>query len=480
MNYKIIARSLGRILLIEAALLVVPLIVSFIYNDGNWHSFVTTIAILAAVGVLLNSVKPTSKQMFVREGFIIVGAAWILLSLFGCLPFLISGEIPNFFNAFFETVSGFTTTGATILTDVEAMSKSMLFWRSFTHWIGGMGVLVFVLAILPNSEGQNIYLLKAESTGPQVGKLVSKVRFTARILYLIYFVLTLIMIGFMIAGNNPIFDSVVISLGTAGTGGFAVYADGMARYSTYTILVISIFMTIFGINFNVYYLIIIGKIKQAFKCEEMHWYLGVITLSTVLIAINLVTQFEYTWGLAFRDSFFQVSSIITTTGFSNTDFNLWPTLSKVILVLLMFVGGCAGSTAGGIKVSRIVILFKTLRREIKKLIHPNVVAPIKFEGETMDEEVVKGISGYFALVMALLALTIIIISIDGHDFATTFTAAITCINNVGPGLNLVGPMGSFDVFSNFSKFILSIVMLIGRLEVYPILILFLPKMWANK
>ena len=480
MNYKLILHTLGKILLIEALLLIFPLIINFIYQENNLFAFALTISILMMVGTLLIMVKPKDKRMFVREGFVIVGLAWIVLSLFGALPFTISGKIPNYIDAFFETVSGFTTTGASILTDVEAMSKSMLFWRSFTHWIGGMGVLVFVLAILPNSEGQNIYLLKAESTGPQVGKLVSKVRFTARILYIIYFGLTLLEVILLLLGKNSLYESIVMSFGTAGTGGFGIYADSVGGFNIYSQVVIAIFMMLFGINFNIYYLVLIGKIKQAIKSEELRWYLVVILLSTTMITANLMINLNQTFGIALKDAYFQVSSIMTTTGFATVDFNLWPTFSKTILIIIMFVGGCAGSTGGGIKVSRIVILFKSLKREIQKLLHPNSVAPIKMEGEVVDGTVVKGVNVYFAFVMILLFAGTLLVSFDGLDFTSTFTGVVACINNIGPGVSLVGPMGNFDCFSYFSKIILSILMLIGRLEVYPILILFLPKTWTGK
>lgn len=480
MNYRLILQTIGKILLIEALLLIFPLIVNFIYQEGNLFAFALTISILMVVGTLLMMVKPKNKSMFIREGFVIVGLAWIVMSLFGALPFTLSGEIPHYIDALFETISGFTTTGASILTDVEAMSKSMLFWRSFTHWIGGMGVLVFVLAILPNSEGQNIYLLKAESTGPQVGKLVSKVRFTARILYVIYFGLTLLETILLLLGKNDLFESIVTAFGTAGTGGFGIYGDSIGGFSTYSQIVVAVFMMIFGINFNLYYLILIGKFKQAIKSEELRWYLAVIVVSTILITTNLVVNLNQSFGIALKDAYFQVSSIITTTGYATVDFNLWPTFSKVILIMIMFVGGCAGSTGGGIKVSRIVILFKTLKREIQKLLHPNSVAPIKMEGEVVDAGVVKGVVVYFAFIIILLFAGTLLVSFDGLEFTSTFTGVIACVNNIGPGLNLVGPMGNFDCFSYFSKVVLSILMLIGRLEVYPILILFLPKTWTGK
>ena len=480
MNYRLILQTIGKILLIEALLMVFPLIVNFIYQEENLFAFALTISISMVVGTLLMMVTPKNKSMFIREGFVIVGLAWIVMSLFGALPFTLSGEIPHYIDALFETISGFTTTGASILNDVEAMSKSMLFWRSFTHWIGGMGVLVFVLAILPNSEGQNIYLLKAESTGPQVGKLVSKVRFTARILYIIYFGITLLEVVLLLLGKNSLFDSIVMSFGTAGTGGFGIYADSVGGFNIYSQVVIAVFMIIFGINFNLYYLAIVGKVKQAIKSEELRWYLGIILMSTIMITINLMVNLNQTFGIALKDAYFQVSSILTTTGFATVDFNLWPTFSKIILITIMFIGGCAGSTGGGIKVSRIVILFKSLKREIQKLLHPNSVSPVKMEGELVESNVVKSVTVYFAFIIVLLFLGTLLVSFDGLDFTSTFTGVIACINNIGPGLNLVGPMGNFDCFSYFSKIVLSILMLVGRLEVYPILILFLPKTWTGK
>ena len=480
MNYKLIFHTIGKILLIEAILLIFPLIVNFIYQEENLFAFSLTVSILMVVGTLLIMIKPKNKRMFVREGFVIVGLAWIVLSLFGALPFTLSGEIPNYINAVFETVSGFTTTGASILNDVEAMSKSMLFWRSFTHWIGGMGVLVFVLAILPNSEGQNIYILRAESTGPQVGKLVSKVRFTARILYLIYLGFTLLEVIFLLFGGNSFYESLVTSLATAGTGGFGIYNDSIASFNSYSQIVIGVFMLIFGINFNIFYLILIGRIAQAFKSEELRWYIGIIVFSVVAIAINLTLSMEYAFNIALKDSFFQVSSIITTTGFATADFNLWPNLSKCILLILMFVGACAGSTGGGMKVSRFVILFKSIKREIKKLVHPNSVSNITFEGSTVDENVVKGVNGYFGIMMCIIFASLIALSFDKLDFETNFTAIVACVNNIGPGFSLVGPMGNYSCFNDFSKIILSALMLIGRLEIYPILLLFMPKVWFNK
>ena len=479
MNYRVVLKAISKILIIEAVLMLIPLGISFF--DGNYLSFLITIGLLLLVGVPLSFIKSKKENFYAREGFILVGLSWILLSLFGCLPFVISQEIPSFIDAFFETVSGFTTTGASILSDVESMSKSLLFWRSFTHWIGGMGVLVFVLAILPNSEGQNIYILRAESTGPQVGKLVSKVRFTARILYLIYLALTILEVILLLVGGNSFFDSLLMSFGTAGTGGFGIYNDSIASFSDYSQIVIGVFMLIFGINFNIFYLLLIGKIKQALKSEEVRWYLGIVVVSIVTIALNIFFTLDSVSLLdSFKDSFFQVSSIITSTGYSTVDYTLWPSLSQSIIFILMFIGACAGSTGGGIKVSRIVILLKSVKREINKLVHPNSVSHITFEGQVLDENIVCGVNNYFGIFICLVVAAFILLSFNGLDFETTFSSIIACVNNIGPGFSLVGPMGNFSCYNDFSKIVLSCLMLIGRLEIYPILLLFVPKVWLGR
>ena len=417
-----------------------------------------------------------------KEGMVLVGLSWIIVSLFGCLPFVISKQIPNFVDAFFETVSGFTTTGASILIDIEGdLTHSMLFWRSFTHWIGGMGVLVFILAILPSSDGHNIFILKAESTGPQVGKLVSKVKVTARILYLIYLVFTVLEIIMLLIGKMPLFDAIVNSLSTAGTGGFGIKNDSVASYSTYCQMVIAIFMFLFGINFNIFYFIIIGKISQALKSEELKIYISIIVIATITITLNLMLSLDMALSVALKDSFFQVSSFLTSTGFVSTNYDLWPELSKMILVILMFIGACAGSTGGGMKVSRFVILAKSVKREIKKIVHPNSVSNIRFEKTTLDEKVVKGVSNYFTVLLCIFVVGIIIISANGFDFETTITSVVACLNNTGPGFGkIIGATGNYADFSILSKLSLSALMLIGRLEIYPLLILFSPKVWLNK
>ena len=479
MNYKMVFYTIGNILKIEALLLLLPLIVSLIYQEGTYLSFLIAIFGLVIVGFLLTIKKPKKTIIYAREGFVIVGASWIIMSLFGALPFVISGEIPSFIDALFETISGFTTTGATILKEVEQLSNGMLFWRSFTHWIGGMGVLVFVLAILPNTNGDSIHLLRAESPGPQVGKIVSKVRFTARILYCIYVAMTLIQIIFLVCGEMNLYEAIVHSFSTAGTGGFGIKNDSIASYSVYSQIIITIFMILFGINFNMFYLLLLGNIKSVIKNEELRWYLGIIIVATVIITLNIVSMVGSV-STAILQSVFQVSSIITTTGFMSADYEMWPMLSQTILMVLLFIGASAGSTGGGLKVSRIMIMIKSIRREVKKILHPKSVSSVKFEGKPLDEAVVKGTNVYFLVYLIIFVVGVIIISIDNLSFATNFTAIATCINNVGPGLDLIGPTDNFSCFSNFSKLVLSMTMLIGRLEIFPILMLFNYKTYTNK
>lgn len=482
MNIKMIFHTIGKLLIVEAALLILPLIVSFIYKENTYLSWIIPIVALLAIGILLNIKRPEKRTLYAKEGMVLVGLSWVLVSLFGCLPFVISKQIHNFIDAFFETVSGFTTTGASILSDIEGqLSQSMLFWRSFTHWLGGMGVLVFILAILPSSDGQNIFILKAESTGPQVGKLVSKVRVTARILYLIYLAFTILEVVFLLIGKMNLFDSLITAFGTAGTGGFSNKNDSVASYSSYCQMVVAIFMLLFGINFNIFYFIIIGKIGQALKSEELRTYLFIIIVSTLTITLNLIYSINMAFPDALKDSFFQVVSFMTSTGFVSTNYDMWPELSQIILFILMWIGACAGSTGGGMKVSRFVILVKSVKREIKKIVHPNSVTNIRFEGTTVDEKVVKGVNNYFTVLISIFVVGIIVISLNGFDFTTTISAVTTAINNDGPGFgSVIGATGNFSVFSGFSKIVLCGLMLIGRLEVYPILILFSPKVWFNK
>lgn len=481
MNIKMIFYTIGNLLKVEATLLCLPLIVSFIYKENTYLSWLIPIAALLLFGILLTLKKPEKRNLYAKEGMALVGLSWIVLSLFGCLPFVISRQIPNFVDALFETVSGFTTTGASILTNVEKLSHSMLFWRSFTHWIGGMGVLVFVLAILPNSEGHNIFILRAESTGPQVGKLVSKVKVTARILYLIYLGFTILEMIFLLFGKMPVFDSIVTSFATAGTGGFGIKSDSVASYSTYCQMVIAIFMLLFGINFNIFYFIIIGKVAQALKSEELRTYIIIIAVATITIALNIFFVLDVSLSVAFKDSFFQVVSFMTSTGFVSTNYDIWPELSQIILFFLMFIGACAGSTGGGMKVSRFMILMKSIKREIKKIIHPNSITNIRLEGTTLDESVVKGVCNYFTILITIFVVGVLVISLNGFDFVTTISSVVTTLNNDGPGFgSVIGATGNFASFSVLSKLTLSLLMLIGRLEIYPILVLFSPKVWLNK
>lgn len=493
MNFKMILHTIGKILILEAILMLLPLGVSLIYKENALFTFVIPIALTAICGFLLSLVKIDRKHFYAREGFVVVGLSWIFLSIFGSLPFFISRVIPNFIDAFFETVSGFTTTGSSILTgqqidNLYETQKGLLFWRSFTHWIGGMGVLVFILAILPSSEGQNIFILRAESTGPQVGKMVSKIKITARILYIIYFAFTIIEVIMLLCDPGiTLYDSLCLSMGSAGTGGFGINSSSIANYSSYVQITIGVWMFLFGINFNIYFLILAGKIKQALKSEELWWYIGIVTVSTISISLNLYfstnqlyAAYKSHYGIALKDSFFQVSSVITTTGYATATFENWPTFSQTILFLLMFIGACAGSTGGGIKVSRIIILFKSLKLELKKLIHPNCVSNIKFEGSTLDENVVKGVKSYFALIMVILGVCTLIVSFDNFDFTTSLTAVVATLNNIGPGLgNVVGSSGTFAYLSWYSKLTLIFAMLVGRLEIYPILFIFSPSTWKN-
>lgn len=480
MNHRIVIYNVGRILLVEAVLLLLPAIGSLIYGEETLFAFALTIAALAAIGLIATHKKPQKTSLYAREGYLIVALSWIAMSLFGALPFVISGYIPNIIDAFFETVSGFTTTGSTILSEIESLPKSLLFWRSFTHWIGGMGILVFMIAIMPKTERTAMHIMRAEVPGPTVGKLVSKLGASARILYGIYCVLTAIEIILLYAGGMPMFDSIVNSFATAGTGGFSVLNNSIEGYnSLYSEMVIGVFMLIFGVNFNLYYLITKGNFKQALKSEELHWYLGLVAASVIVIGFNL-TATTYHISESFRHAFFQVSSIVTTTGFSSIDFNKWPVLSKGILVLLMFMGACAGSTGGGLKVSRIIILFKGFARDIKKALNPRNVETIKVDKKTVDENVVKGVFVFAASYIIVIFASCLIVSFDGFSLESTFTAVLSCVSNIGPALGHFGPASNFADFSALSKFVLSLDMLAGRLELIPILILFAPATWSRK
>lgn len=479
MNYKMVLKTVGRLLQAEALLMLLPMAVSLYYKENLLYVYIIVIAVLLGVGALMNIPKVRNRRIFAREGFVIVSLSWVLMSLFGALPFVISGAIPSFTDAFFETVSGFTTTGASILNDIESLPKSILFWRSFTHWIGGMGVIVFVLAILPQKDMQSMHILRAEVPGPTVGKLVSKTKVTARILYIIYGVMTVAEIIALLCCKLPLFDSVTTAFATAGTGGFSVKNASIAAYNNLGAeIVISLFMLLFGINFNLFYLLLIKQFKRVFKSEELWTYLAVIGVSVLIVTANIYPMVE-SLGTALRQAGFQVISIITTTGFVTADFGQWPVLSHMVIVMLMFCGACAGSTGGGLKVGRLIILIKASFRELRRAINPKRVKAIKLDGAVIEKDVVITTSTYFVIYMFIIGISALLISIEDFDFTTTVTAVVTCINNVGPGLAAVGPVENFADFNPFAKLILSADMLIGRLEIFPVMILFMRSTWKK-
>ena len=481
MNYRMVAFVLGRIFAIEACLMLFPLICGMLY--GEWYllpAFLLPAALLAVLGFITSRKTPKNTTIFARDGLAIVALVWVLMSAFGALPFVISGEIPSFIDAFFETVSGFTTTGSTILTDVEALSHGTLFWRSFSHWVGGMGVLVFAMAVLPMTDGRAMHLMRAEVPGPTCGKISSKLSDSAKILYAIYLAMTVIETVMLCAGGMPLFDALIHSFGTAGTGGFSNKALSVGAYNDpYFEVVIGVFMLLFGINFNLYYFLLLRHFREALASEELRVYLGIVAFSTLTITANIAGLYDSV-GTALRTAFFQVSSIVTTTGYATADFNLWPTYSRVVIVILTFVGACAGSTAGGLKVSRVIIIFKAARQDLNKMLHSHAVTTVRFEGKPLDEKTLRGVHNYFNIYILLLTLSVLLVSLDGFDVVTTFTAVATCLNNVGPGLELVGPMGSFAEFSAPVKLLLAFDMLAGRLELYPMLALFAPRLWRKR
>jgi len=484
MNKKLVFKSMGGILIVEALLMLLPLTVSLIEKDNKYLSFIIPSLIMIVLGLTLFLIfKNDKSHVSSKEGFVIVGLAWIVLSLFGCLPYIISGEIDNFIDALFETVSGYTTTGASILSgdEIDLMSRSLLFYRSLTHFIGGMGVLVLVLVILPQSQAQNIFFLKAESTGPNVSKMTSKIKSTATILYLIYVALTLIEIILLFCDpKNDLFTSITFSFSTAGTGGFAIFKTSAATLSHYSQIVITIFMALFGINFNIFFFILIGKITKIFKNEEFIAYISILVLSTIIITINLLINSKFEFSDALRHSAFQAVSFMTSTGFSSTDYLTWDMMSKGILFILMFIGACSGSTGGGLKVSRIVILFKSLKREIGRIVHPKRIESIRLDGEVLPQEVEKGVLSYFSTIMIFIAVSFIIVSTSGNDFETNLSCTVSAINNVGLAFGKsFEACGSFNIFNVPSKIVLIILMLIGRLELYPVLIIFNYKIWKN-
>lgn len=478
MNNSVIRYILGYVLKIEAIFFLLPCLVSVRYQEQAGFYYLILALVSGALGLLLTWKKPQNFVFYLKEGSIATALSWIIMSLFGALPFWLSKEIPSFTDALFETISGFTTTGASILSDVESLSYCNIFWRSFTHWIGGMGVLVFLLAIIPLSGGSQINLMRAESPGPSVGKLVPKLKTTARLLYVIYFGMTIIEILLLLAGGMSIFDSVTTAFGTAGTGGFGIKNDSMAGYSPYLQWIVTIFMILFGVNFNAYYLIIFRKWRKALSMEEVRTYFFIILIAVAIIFFSILD----TAGSAFdalRHASFQVASLMTSTGFSTVDYELWSQTAKTILVLLMFIGACAGSTGGGIKVSRIIILIKTIKKELNSYIHPKSILKIKIDGKPVEHDVVRATNVYFITFMILFSASVFAISFDGKDLITNFTAVLATINNIGPGLELVGPTQNFGGFSIFSKYILMFDMLAGRLELFPLLILFHPAIWKE-
>ena len=478
MNIRAIIYILGWVLNIEGLFMLLPSVVALIYKEGQGWAFFAVSLLCILVGLALSHKKPNDMEIYAKEGFVTVAFSWILFSVFGAIPFVLNGDIPSFTDALFEMISGFTTTGSSILVDIESLSYSSLFWRSLTNWIGGMGVLVLLLAIRPLKGGSHIHILRAESPGPSVERLLPKIQNTAGILYVMYIALSVVEFIFLIAGKMPVFDALTAVFATAGTGGFGIKNDSFATYSPYIQWVISIFMMLFGINFGAYFLIFTKHFRQAFKYEEVRCYFLIIIVATIIIYTNI---FHLGMGAeqTIRHSFFQVSSIITTTGFSTIDFNLWPSESKVILLILMFIGACAGSTGGGIKVSRIMMLLKTVKKEIMINIHPGSVKKIKMEGKVVNHETIRSTNVFFITYIMIFVISVFLIAFDEHDLITNFTAVTTALNNIGPGLGEIGPMGNFSNFTPFSKYVLMFDMLAGRLELYPMLMIFHFGMWKT-
>ncbi|MCR4690069.1 MAG: TrkH family potassium uptake protein [Lachnospiraceae bacterium] len=478
MNRPMIRYVLGSVLKIEALLLMLPFLVGIIYHETQAVYYVANATLCGLFGLLMTYKKPASNVFYLKEGCLTTGLSWILLSLFGALPFFATGEIPSYVDALFETISGFTTTGASILTDVEALSHASLFWRSFTHWIGGMGVLVFLLAVVPMSGGGSMNLMRAESPGPSVGKLVPKIKTTARILYVIYFSMTVLEIVLLLIFGMPVFDALTLSFGTAGTGGFGVLNSSVGSYSVWHKWIITVFMILFGVNFNFYYFLLYKQVKKGFMMEEVRWYFIIILSSIAIIFWNIKCLYPSAFE-ALTHAAFQVGSIITTTGFSTTDFDAWPELSRTILVLLMFIGACAGSTGGGMKVSRGVIAVKTLKKEILSYIHPKSVKKIRYEDKPIEHDVLRSLNVYIITYIFIFAISVLLLALDEQDSVTNFTAVAATFNNIGPGLSLVGPTGNFSFFSAPAKVLLMVDMLAGRLELFPMLLILQPAIWKE-
>lgn len=478
MNYSMIRYMLGIVGCFNAMFLILPMLVAVIYKEKSGFAFLAVAIISLVGGFLAIRKKPQNRKMYAREGLVIVAASWILLSILGALPFTLSGEIPFYVDALFETISGFTTTGASILTNVEALSHTCLFWRSFTHWIGGMGVLVFIMALMPGKNGSSMHIMRAESPGPSVSKLVPQLRNTAMILYAIYLGMTVLEIVLLLIGKMPLFDALTVAFGTAGTGGFAVKNSSIADYSTFLQGVVAVFMVLFGVNFNVYFVLLRKKPKQAFHSAEFLTYLGIVLGSSLVITICILPMFPNIF-MAFHQAFFQVGSVMTTTGFATTDFNTWPALARTILVMLMFVGACAGSTGGGIKVSRVLLLLKGIKKELQMVCHPRSVKKVKMDGHVVEHEVIRSVNAFMVLYVVIFVVSLLVVSLDEKDLVTNFTAVAATLNNIGPGLEVVGPTGNFSSFSVLSKIVLMFDMLAGRLELFPMMMLFVPATWKK-
>lgn len=480
MNRRMVLYVVGKVVMVESLLMLLPLVTALVYRETVALHIGISMALAMSVGFLMTKIfKPGLKTIYAKEGFVITALSWFALSAVGALPFFLSGEIPSYIDAFFETVSGFTTTGASILTDVESMSKGLLMWRSFTHWVGGMGVLVFVMAIIPTISDRSIHLLRAEVPGPVVGKLVPKMKQTTRILYIIYVALTLSEVVFLLFGGMNLFEALVHSFGTAGTGGFGIKGDGLASYSSYIQWVITAFMLLFGVNFNLYYLILLKKLKPVFKSSELWTYIGIVAAASVIIGINISSLYD-TVAETVKHSVFQVASVITTTGFATTDFNLWPNLSKMLILILMFVGGCAGSTAGGIKIARVMMFFKICKTELRRVLHPRSVTVNRFEGKAIDGSTMASVNSYLTVYVMIYFAFLFAVAFSGADVDVTISAVTSCFNNIGPAFGFAGPMGSYSAFPGVTKIILSVAMLFGRLEIYPIILTLSPSTWAKK
>lgn len=479
MNYSMVLYILGFMLKFESAFLMLPAIVGLIYKEDAALSYILIAALCLVLGTLLTHKKPTSRNLYTRDGFVSVALSWIVMSIFGAIPFVLVGDIPSYVDALFETISGFTTTGASILPDVEAVSHAGTFWRCFTHWVGGMGVFVFIMAILPLMGGSTMNLMKAESPGPSVSKLVPHVKDTAKILYAIYIAITLIEIILLRAFGMPVFDALCTGFGTAGTGGFGIKNSSIGGYSPAIQIIVTVFMILSGINYTFYFCILSKKIKDAFHIAEVRWYLFIILAAAGVIIYD--TRHIYaTLSETARHAFFQVGSVITTTGYATTDFDLWPSMSKTVLVILMFIGACAGSTGGGMKVSRLIILFKTIKKELSLIVHPREIRKIRMDDHVVEHSTLRSANVFLVIYFVLLLSSTLLISIDEFDFTTNFTAVVSALNNIGPGLNQVGPTQNFSIFSAFSKFVLMFDMLAGRLELFPMMVLLMPSTWKRK